>query len=186
MARRTIATKEDHMATEIFAPAQTEDFVPASPFAETFQLSETEAAQMEGPAPAIGMESPFRSEYLGEAYERGESPDREAYGTMVASLYEMEFSEALYELGAEAAAYAQQFGEQEVTSPGELEQYVERYMAPLGAEAETLFERLAERYAQHDIAGMSEAEVDRLFETIQPGYGHLSPAFEGFLSGRFI
>ena len=171
------------MATEIFAPAQTEDFVPASPFAETFQLSETEAAQMEGPAPAIGMESPFRSEYLGEAYERGESPDREAYGTMVTSLYEMEFSEALYELGAEAAAYAQQFGEQEVTSPGELEQYVERYMAPLGAEAETLFERLAERYAQHDIAGMSEAEVDRLFETIQPGYGHLSPAFEGFLSG---
>ena len=66
------------MATEIFAPAQTEDFVPASPFAETFQLSETEAAQMEGPAPAVGMESPFRSEYLGEAYERGESPDREA------------------------------------------------------------------------------------------------------------
>ena len=115
------------MATEIFAPAQTEDFVPASPFAETFQLSETEAAQMEGPAPAVGMESPFRSEYLGEAYERGESPDREAYGTMVASLYEMEFSEALYELGAEAAAYAQQFGEQEVTSPGELEQYVERF-----------------------------------------------------------
>ena len=47
MARRTIATKEDHMATEIFAPAQTEEFVPASPFAETFQLSEREAAQME-------------------------------------------------------------------------------------------------------------------------------------------
>ena len=171
------------MATEVFAPAQTEEYVPASPFAETFQLSETEAGQLEAPTATVGLESPFRSEYLGEAYERGESPEREAYGTMVASLYEMEFSEALYELGAEAAAYAHQFGEQEATSPGELEQYVERYVAPLGAEAETLFERLAERYAQHDIAGMSEAEVDRLFETIQPGYGHLSPAFEGFLSG---
>jgi hypothetical protein len=171
------------MATEVFAPAETEEYVPASPFAETFQLSEVEAGPLEAPATTVGFESPFRSEYLGEAYERGESPEREAYGTMVASLYEMEFSEALYELGAEAAAYAQQFGENEATSAGELQEYVERYMAPLGSEAENLFERLAERYAQHDIAGMSETEVDRLFETIQPSYGHLSPAFEGFLSG---
>src|SRR5713226_9438008 len=28
---------------------------------------------------------------------------------------------------------------------------------------------------------MTETEIDRLFETIQPNFGHLSPAFENFL-----
>src|SRR5919201_2465943 len=171
------------MAIQTFAPTETEEYVPQSPFAETFQFQEQEVGQQEAPSTTVGLESPFRSEYMQEVAERGETAEQEAYNTMVASLYETEFSEALYELGAEAAAYAHQFAEQEATSAEQLEQYVERYMAPLGTEAEALFERLAERYANHDIAGMSEAELDRLFETIQPSWGHLSPAFEGFLGG---
>jgi hypothetical protein len=184
------------MLTETFAsetPLATEEYAPVSPFAETFQFapeSEDGKATAQGDrgyevvASGSGLESPFRSESLESLTEAGPSPERGAYQNFVASLYEAEFSEALYEVAAEAAAAVQsQYGELETPVPGEAEQFLERYMAPLVTEAEATFGRLSEQYMQHDISSMSEAELDRLFESMQPSFGHLSPAMEN-LFGR--
>jgi hypothetical protein len=174
-----------------FAGTETEEFTeesaqfaPISPFAEAFQLqSEADGREYEG-APVASLESPFRAEYEMLAEGSAASPEREAYENMVASLHDTEFSEALYEIAAEAwTTYEQQYGESEAASSTEVEAYLERYMAPLGTEAEALFERLSEQYAQHDISTLTENEVDRLFETLQPSFGHLSPGFENFLGG---
>ena len=174
------------MFTELssFAPgAEAEAFAPLSPFSETFQPGEADTDGGGAPAGAlpatVGMESPFRSEYVGET--TGTAPSREsaAFQTFVSSLYEAEFSEALYELAADAATVLQeQHGELPSEAPGEAGQFLERYMAPLVTEAENQFGGLAERYAQYDIGSLSEAEVDRLFESLQPDWGHLSAASE--------
>jgi hypothetical protein len=184
------------MVTETFLPEtaaetqfSTEAYAPASPFAETFHLTadgfggEAEASY-ESFGAGSGLESPFRSEYAGGESESAGAPERAEYETLVASLFESEFSEALYELSAEAATVMhEQLGEREYESPGETELLVERYMAPLGNEAEAVFERLSEQYAQHDVSTLSEDEVDRLFESMQPSFEHLSPGFENFLGG---
>lgn len=164
--------------------AEMEAYAPASPFAETFQLvTEGEAFDeaTESLPPGMGMESPFRSEYEQGSALGGPGPEREEYETMVSSLYEEEFGEALYELAAEAAAA---LGEQsEELQAREGEQFLENYMTPLAREAEALMERYAEQYMQHDITTVSEDELDRLFESIQPSFENSSPAFENFLGG---
>ena len=157
-------------------------FAPNSPFAEAFQLQpDREEREYEG-VPVGSLESPFRAEYEMQSEGSSASPEREAYANLVAGLHDSEFTEALYELAAEAwTSYEQQYGEAEAASPTEVEAYLERYMAPIGTEAEALFERLGEQYAQHDISTLTESEVDRLFESLQPSFGHLSPAFENWL-----
>jgi signal transduction histidine kinase len=118
-------------------------------------------------AAAPGLESPFRSEAMGTSGEAEGAPERAEFENLVANLYESEFNEALYELAAEAAMAAQeQLGSQEAESPAEREQLLEQYMAPLAAEAEGLFGRLSEQYAQHDISTLSEQEIDRLFRVV--------------------
>ncbi|MEU2125757.1 hypothetical protein [Nocardia niwae] len=98
---------------------------------------------------------------------------------MVSSLYEMEFGEALYELAADAAATLGEQSEEVQARDGE--QFLEHYMTPLVTEAEAMLDRYAEQYMQHDITTSSEDELDRLFESIQPSFEHMSPAFENFL-----
>ncbi|MEU1547058.1 hypothetical protein [Nocardia sp. NPDC005745] len=162
--------------------AEMEAYAPASPFAETFQLmsdGESSGFGSETLPPVTEMESPFRSEYEQAGGPSGPSPEREAYETMVSSLYEMEFGEALYELAAEAAATLGEQSEEVRIRDGE--QFLEHYMTPLVSEAEAMLDRYAEQYMQHDITTSSEDELDRLFESIQPSFEHLSPAFENFL-----
>ena len=179
------------MLTESFTyapPAESESFTPVSPFSETFSLGETDngrsGAATEAFMAGTGLESPFRSEYVGDAADRGPSRESAAYQTFLSSLYEAEFSEALYEMAAEAAsALQEQHGELATEAPGEAEQFLERYMAPLATEAEAQFERLAEQYAQYDIGTLTEAEVDRLFESMRPDFGHLSAASENLFGG---
>jgi len=166
-----------------------EAYAPASPFTETFQFSpdlrgDEQESGYQSYAATPGLESPFRSEAVEASGETAGSPERAEFENFVANLHESEFSEALYELAAEAAAAAQeQLGSWESESPAEREQLLERYMAPLATEAEGLFERLSEQYAQHDISTLSEQEIDRLFESMQPSFEHLSPAFENLFGG---
>ena len=166
-----------------------EAYAPASPFAETFQFSpDPQGGEQESGyqsyAAAPGLESPFRSEAMGHRARRRGRPERAEFENLVANLYESEFSEALYELAAEAAMAAQeQLGSRETESRPSGSNSLEQYMAPLAAEAEGLFGRLSEQYAQHDISTLSEQEIDRLFESLQPSFEHLSPAFENLFGG---
>lgn len=165
---------------------EAEGWLPTSPFLETFAVDSPsrESEQSEGlTAPTFAVESPFRSEYAEALESDGGGAEREAYATLVAELYDRQFAESLDELAGEAfAALTEQFGVAGLAA-GESEQFVERYMSPIGREAETLFERLGEQYAQHDIAALNEDEIDRLFESMAPTFGHLSPAGEDFLGG---
>ncbi|WP_458318174.1 hypothetical protein [Mycolicibacterium brisbanense] len=171
---------------------ESESYAPLSPFTETFDFAEQGEAfapmseNMESPSSTSGfeffteLESPFRSAY-DEVGSESSDIHREAYDEAVSSLYESEFSEALYELAAEASSsMSEQIGE---ASPNEAERYLENYMTPVAREAETFLERYAEQYAQHDISQITEQELDRLFETIQPSFEHLTPGVENFLGG---
>ncbi|WP_142282787.1 hypothetical protein [Mycobacterium aquaticum] len=171
---------------------ESESYAPLSPFTETFDFAEqgeafpAESENLESPSSANGfeffteLESPFRSAY-DEVVSEGSDIHREAYDEVVSSLYESEFSEALYELAAEASSsMSEQIGE---ASANEAERYLENYMTPVAREAESFLERYAEQYAQHDISQITEQELDRLFETIQPSFEHLTPGVENFLGG---
>ena len=166
-----------------------EAYAPTSPFAEAFQFSPDpgggeQESGYQSYAAAPGLESPFRSEAFEPSGQAAGGTERAEFENLVAGLYESEFSEALYELAAEAAAAAQeQMGFGETESPGEREQLLEQYMTPLATEAEGLFGRLSEQYAQHDISTLSEQEIERLFESLQPSFEHLSPAFENLFGG---
>jgi len=93
----------------------------------------------------------------------GGGQERAEFENLVASLYEPEFSEALYEVAAEAASAVQeQLGSWETESSAERRQLLEQYMAPLAAEAEGLFGRLSEQDAQNDISTLSARDLDRL------------------------
>ncbi|MGW4646373.1 hypothetical protein [Kitasatospora sp. NPDC004289] len=162
---------------------EAEHHAPTSPFAESFEFTTGSAFAAEAEWESSAANSPFRNEYEETAPgDGGASPQRQAYLEMVAELYNEEFSEALYELAAEVSAAAQiQYTESEGVSTAENTQLAEQYLAPLAQETESLFTRISEQYAQHDISQLSEAEIDRIFESLQPEFGHLSPAFEGFL-----
>jgi len=171
------------MLTDSFAPETEtleEQYAPSSPFLESF-APEAGQEQFDALLPDAGLESPFRSEYAGELGERAGDTEREGYETLVSALFENGFSEAIYELAAEASAdRLERYGASEVSTSGETRAFFEQYLNPLASETEATFERLAEQYASHDIAMLSEDEVDRLFEAVQPSMGHLSPAFEQF------
>ncbi|WP_156750876.1 hypothetical protein [Mycobacterium sp. 852013-50091_SCH5140682] len=171
---------------------ESESYAPLSPFTEMFDFAEQSEAfgaaaeNTESSSSAGGfeffteLESPFRSAY-DEVGSESSDIHREAYDEAVSSLYESEFSEALYELAAEASSsMSEQIGE---ASANEAERYLENYMTPVAREAESFLERYAEQYAQHDISQITEQELDRLFETIQPSFEHLTPGVENFLGG---
>ncbi len=177
MLTDALTTDVEHLDEQ---PLQ-ELYAPASPFLEQFTVAEPQQEQALEHLSSDGLESPFRSEYAGELAERPHDAEREGYEQLVARLYETQFSEAVYELAAEAAAERlERFGESEAATASETRAFFESYLAPLASETEASFERLAEQYASHDLAPLSEDELDRLFESLEPSTGHLTPAFEDF------
>lgn len=134
--------------------------------------------------PARELESPFTSEY---ALEGGAQPvpGAERYARLLGELYDSELEEALTDLVNEAASLAEDRFARETGDPARERQDAERavaeFLEPLEREATAMLERLADAAGERDAGSMTEAEVEALFERVQPGGAMPSPVFEDFL-----
>jgi hypothetical protein len=129
-----------------------------SPFLETahFVGEEPEpAAQQEALSNRRWVDTPFRSVYELEEREGMLEPGAENFAPLLAELYDEEFDEAVFELINEAADLHETRFQGELGAPGtqgiEAERLLERHLAPLVREAETLLEAMAEGAGQHDL-----------------------------------
>jgi hypothetical protein len=169
--------------TENVVLPETEDYVPFTPFQDLYAFEpELDEASQEAfqAAPPV---SPFVSEY--EGLDASTSPEAEELHELLYELYDRELDEVLNEIAQEAwnatSDRAEAIGETVGSSTAE--QFLEEWIAPLRDEAEAMLDNIAESAAEHDIASMSEAEVDSFFERFEPSGTGLEAYFEDFLGG---
>jgi hypothetical protein len=155
-------------------------YVPFTPFQESY------AFEPESSMPAL-VESalavtPFVSEYAGVTPQ---TPQSSELRDLLFELYDEEFNETLSELAHEAWEAASQraepFGETGQTQSAE--QFLQEWSEPGRQAAETMLENIAQAVSEHDLASMSESEVDQFFERFEPKGTGLEPYFENFLGG---
>ena len=167
------------METENGATAQ---YVPFTPFQESyaFEAQPPTAGLLEMDSRAAV--TPFVSEYEGVETR---SPEVAELHDLLFELYDETFDETLAELAHEAweavTQRAEPFGETGTTPS--VEQFLQEWIAPVQREAETMLENIAQAVGEHDVASMSEAELDRFFEQFEPRGTGLEPYFEDFLGG---
>ena len=140
-------------------------------------------------APAYEIATPFITEYFHESGELGASPLAEHYASLVAELYDREFEEALLDLTHEASALAEEQFAYEAGEPAaeraEAERGLRDHFVPLAAECENLVDRMTEGLTGHDLAAMSEEELEVLLDRYAPEVTTLPPVQEQFLGGFF-
>jgi hypothetical protein len=158
-------------------------YVPFTPFQESYAF-ESEASTLTfseqyDTAPAV---TPFVSEYAGVATE---SPETGELHDLLFQLYDQEFDEVLAEIAHEAweavTQRAEPFGE--AGGMESAERFLQEWSEPVRREAETMLENVAQAVSEHDIASMSEADIDRFFEQFEPRGTGLEQYFENFLGG---
>ncbi|HWO47100.1 MAG TPA: hypothetical protein VNM41_03485, partial [Solirubrobacterales bacterium] len=163
------------------AEAEAERYEPFTPFQESYVFEAEPSAlslleHSEAPLPV----TPFASEYEGEESEAGESLELRE---LLFELYDQEFDETLETLTSEAwealNERAEPFGE--MGSPLSGEQFLQEWLAPVREAGETMLENIAEAAGEMDVATLTEAEVDQLFERFEPRDTGLEAHFEDFL-----
>jgi len=158
-------------------------YTPFTPFQESYAFeaepSSVDVFEQFDAAPPV---TPFVSEYAGVQAQSAESAELH---DLLFELYDSEFDEVLAELAHEAweavTERAAPFGETGTTASAE--QFLREWSEPVRREAETMLENVAQAVSEHDLASMSEAEVDTFFERYEPRGTGLEPYFENFLGG---
>ena len=131
---------------------------------------------------SFAAESPF---VAGEAFDgAGEAGFAGDLHELLAELYDSEFDRHLLELSEAAAEAAGEspFVQGEAGS-ADAERYVREWLEPLHRDAEAMFEAIGESLADHDLARLSEDEVDELLAPHEPIATGANPVFENFLGG---
>jgi hypothetical protein len=104
---------------------------------------------------------------------------------LLAELYDSEFDHALSELSDTAAASVAMGPMHAAGASPEAESYVRDWLDPLHHEARSMVDAVGETLAEHDLATLSEEEIDRLLAPHEPIATGAQPAFENFLGGFF-
>ena len=126
-------------------------------------------------------ETPF---VAGESFSSGDPGAADGVHELLAELYDSEFDRNLLELSdaaAEAAAESP-FAQGESGSP-EAERYVREWLDPLHRDAQAMLEGIDEALDGHDLARMTESEVDEVLAPHEPIATGENPVFENFLGG---
>ena len=155
-------------------------YVPFTPFQESYVFEpEASTAALFETAPTA---TPFVSEYAGVAPE---APQAAELRDLLFELYDEQFDETLAEIAHEAWEAVQErtepFGE--IAASRSAEEFLQEWSEPVRQAAETMLENVAQAVSEHDLASMSESEVDRFFEQFEPRATGLEPYFENFLGG---
>ena len=162
-----------------------QDYVPFTPFQEGYAFeAEPSALSQVGQFESAPAVTPFQSEYHGVEFV---SPAGEELGELLFDLYDTEFDEVLGELAHEAwEAYterAEQLGE--AATEATAEEFLQEWSEPLHRQAETLLENIVAGMSEHDVAPMSEAEFEEVFDRFEPTETGLEAHFEDFLGKLF-
>src|SRR6266498_1600093 len=150
-----------------------------SPFLDikSFVAEETSLASQESSVP---LRSPFLAVYELEGEGRSD-PQTEEYFEFLNELYDDHFNEVLSNLVDEAAGLYQTNFTSETPDPRTAsyqgERLLTQHFAPLLAETETLFQKVADEIEKHDANTLSEAEVEAIVDGYHPPAG-FSPNFE--------
>jgi hypothetical protein len=157
---------------------------PESPFLGSQLTEAPEAPGFEGPAfeASLTAESPFTP---GETLvAESESTLAGEFHQLLAELYDSEFNQALLELSEAAAEAAAEspFVQGEAAS-GEADRYVREWLEPVQRDAEAMLEAIGEALERHDVAQLTEQELNELFAQHEPVATGENPAFENFLGG---
>ncbi len=169
------------MSTTESENGTTAQYVPFTPFQESYAFESEPATLLEQyeAAPAV---TPFLSEYAGVATQ---NPQAAELHDLLFELYDPEFDEVLAEIAHEAweavTERAAPFGETGTAESAE--RFLEEWSAPVRRDAETMLENVAQAVSEHDLASMSESEIDTFFERFEPRGTGLEPYFENFLGG---
>ncbi len=169
------------MSTTESENGTTAQYVPFTPFQESYAFESEPATLLEQyeAAPAV---TPFLSEYAGVATQ---NPQAAELHDLLFELYDPEFDEVLAEIAHEAweavTERAAPFGETGTAESAE--RFLEEWSAPVRRDAETMLENVAQAVSEHDLASMSESEIDTFFERFEPRGTGLEPHFENFLGG---
>jgi hypothetical protein len=163
--------------------AATSQYVPFTPFQESYafeaEASTWEATEQFAAPPAL---TPFVSEYAGE---EASTPETTELHDLLFELYDEQFDEVLGELADEAweavAQRAEPLGEASATASAQ--EFLQEWAEPVRVEAETMLENVAQAVSEHDLASMSESQVDSFFERFEPRATGLEAHFEDFLGG---
>ena len=155
-------------------------YVPFTPFQESYAFEpESFTPALFESVPAV---TPFVSEYAGVA---AQSPQSAELRDLLFELYDEQFNDTLSELAHEAweavSQRAEPFGETGATQASE--QFLQEWSEPVRQAAGTMLENMAQAVSEHDLASMSESEVDQFFERFEPKGTGLEPHFENFLGG---
>jgi hypothetical protein len=176
-----------------FQPLQENDseahdrFQPETPFLDTRFRSEAwytgeqnESSSQSEQQYTPRVETPFLTEYLGEAPVNAEAV---ALEQTLQELFDRDFNEAVSNLALEAAAQAEQFS----FTSGETgaQQMLSEWLEPLRRATETLFETVGEASTQQQLETMSEAQLESFLQTYAPSPNNLAPEFEEFLGKVF-
>jgi hypothetical protein len=183
MRRLRATIKGGSMSATDTETAAASQYVPFTPFQEGYAFeAEPSTIRLGEGFETLPSVTPFVSEYAGV---EAPTPAATELRDLLFELYDQEFDEVLGELADEAweavTQRAEPFGE--TGAPGSAEQFLEEWIGPARGEAETMLENVAQAVSEHDIASMSEAEVDTFFERFAPRDTGLEPYFEDFLGG---
>jgi hypothetical protein len=160
-----------------------QQYVPYTPFQESYAFESEPSTpgrfEQFDAAPAL---TPFVSEYAGGETQSAESAELH---DLLFELYDTEFDEVLADIAHEAweavTERAAPFGETGAMESAE--QFLQEWSEPVRREAETMLENVAQAVSEHDLASMSESEIDTFFERFEPRGTGLEPYFENFLGG---
>lgn len=165
-----------------------EAYEPETPFLGTAFVSESwqqrehpaDAASFGEPSWAPQVETPFLTEYQGEAPVNLEAT---AFGETLLELRDQQFDDAFSSLALQTAAQAEEFA----AAGGEVaaEQLIGEWLDPLRREMEALFERTADAASRQTLDTMSENEIDTFLESFSPQPGAVAPEFEEFFQQFF-
>lgn len=162
-------------------------WAPESPFLETTYSAETDeaapAATPVVPSPWLPGESPFVRDRFETAGLRGAESD--AVSELLETLRDEAFDRSVYQLAAKAnehlgGRYDGEAGEATSQSE-EAERKLQGYFAPVVAEGQAMFERMAEGLERQDVAGMSEVDLESLLDRYAPSAENLDPEMQFFL-----
>jgi hypothetical protein len=162
-------------------------FQPETPFLNTRFSSEAwstgeqaEASSQTELQYTPRVETPFLTEYLGEAPVNSEAV---ALEQTLQELFNRDFNEAVSNLAMEAAAQAEQYS----FTSGETgaQQMLTEWLDPLRRATEALFETVGEAATQQQLEAMGETELEAFFQAHSPPPNNLAPEFEEFFGKAF-
>jgi hypothetical protein len=160
-----------------------EEYVRYTPFQDSYAFEAEPALAGHEQLEAAPIATPFVSEY--EGVEPGLTPEAFELHELLFQLYDEEFNEVLEEIAQHSwsAAHerAEMFGETAGSTTAE--EFLQQWIAPVQEQAESLLDNIAQAASEHDIASMSESEVDQFFEQFEPRETGLEQYFEDFLKG---